>query len=198
MTFKDNEFPYINHNFYHHKSENAWQAINYEESRWPESVMFCTPVSKKTDRFAKSGAAICYMRYQEMAKWNTSFNTVAQPDERGKSYEDFKMRKSETVINYLSTQHPGLKSAVSAHFASTPLTYRDYIGNTDGSLYGIVRDSRDPLKAHISPRTKIPNLYLVGQNVHMGHGVLGVTIGAFLTASELLGLEYLVSKVRGS
>ena len=39
------------------------------------------------------------------------------------------------------------------------------------------------------------NLFLTGQNVRM-HGILGVTIGAFVTAAEILGKDYLLSKVK--
>ena len=38
------------------------------------------------------------------------------------------------------------------------------------------------------PQTHIPNLYLTGQSVNM-HGLVGVTIGAVLTAMAMLGGE---------
>ena len=38
------------------------------------------------------------------------------------------------------------------------------------------------------------NLYFTGQSINM-HGVLGVTIGAILTCSEIVGKEYLVDKI---
>jgi hypothetical protein len=44
------------------------------------------------------------------------------------------------------------------------------------------------LKTIISPKTKISNLFLTGQSINM-HGILGVTIGAFVTCSEILGKE---------
>ena len=62
-------------------------------------------------------------------------------------------------------------------------------------MYGIVKDHKDPLRTFISPKTKVPNLYLTGQNLNM-HGVLGVTIGAVVTCSEILGMDYLVKKIQ--
>ena len=61
-------------------------------------------------------------------------------------------------------------------------------------MYGYVKDVNDPLKAFISARTKIPNLYFTGQSLNM-HGILGVTISGVVTCSEILGGEYLINKI---
>ena len=50
------------------------------------------------------------------------------------------------MLNALEKKFKGIKDKVKACYASTPLTYRDYIGNADGSLYGIARDAQNPLK----------------------------------------------------
>jgi len=47
------------------------------------------------------------------------------------------------------------------------------------------------------PKTKIPNLILTGQNIIM-HGLLGVTIGSIVSCAELLGMEYLLNKIRNA
>ncbi|MNR30326.1 hypothetical protein D3C85_1477750 [compost metagenome] len=77
---------------------------------------------------------------------------------------------------------------------STPLSYRDYIGGHNGNMYGYEKDSNNPMKTFIPSKTKLDNLYLTGQSINM-HGVLGVTIGAVVTCSEILGREYLVNKI---
>jgi all-trans-retinol 13,14-reductase len=64
-------------------------------------------------------------------------------------------------------------------------------------LYGIVKDYREPMRTFISPRTKIPNLLLTGQNLNL-HGVLGVTVSSVLTCSEVLGSEYMIEKIRNA
>ena len=71
---------------------------------------------------------------------------------------------------------------------STPRTYHRYTGTPRGSAYGIRRDCRDLPRTLLSPRTPIPNLLQTGQSVNV-HGVLGVTVTAFLTSAELLGRE---------
>jgi all-trans-retinol 13,14-reductase len=50
------------------------------------------------------------------------------------------------------------------------------------------------MKTFISPRTKIPNLFLTGQNLNL-HGLLGVTVSAIVTCSEIFGGEYIVQKI---
>ncbi|MBK7297336.1 MAG: hypothetical protein IPI91_12125 [Flavobacteriales bacterium] len=78
--------------------------------------------------------------------------------------------------------------------SSTPLSFRDYIGSPTGSMYGVHKNSNDPMRTFLAPRTKVPNLLLTGQNMNL-HGLLGVTVSAIATCSELVGKEYLVNKV---
>ncbi len=89
------------------------------------------------------------------------------------------------------------QDAIDEYYVSTPLTLRDYVGSDDGSLYGITKDFREPMKTFISARTKIPNLLLTGQNLNL-HGVLGVTVSGVLTSSQLVGGDYLIEKIRNA
>ena len=68
------------------------------------------------------------------------------------------------------------------------------MGTHDGSIYGIAKNYKDPLKTFISPRTRIPNLLFTGQNINL-HGVVGVAISSLVTCSELLGMEQLVKMI---
>jgi all-trans-retinol 13,14-reductase len=61
-------------------------------------------------------------------------------------------------------------------------------------MYGYVKDVNNPLHSFVSPRTKIKNLLFTGQSLNM-HGILGVTIGAIITCSELVGKDYLLEKI---
>ncbi|MBQ0740648.1 all-trans-retinol 13,14-reductase, partial [Aquimarina celericrescens] len=79
-------------------------------------------------------------------------------------------------------------------YTSTPLSYRDYIGSNKGSMYGYVKDVNKPMHSFISPRTKIENLMFTGQSLNM-HGILGVTISAVITCSEIIGKDYLLDKI---
>ena len=61
-------------------------------------------------------------------------------------------------------------------------------------MYGYVKDVDRPMQSHISPRTKLSNLLLTGQSLSM-HGILGVTISAIITCSEIVDKEYLINKI---
>jgi len=92
---------------------------------------------------------------------------------------------------------PGLRSKIKKYYTATPLSYRDYIGNSDGSMYGIVKDYKNPLKTLISPRTKLPNLYLTGQNLNL-HGILGAAMSALVTCTSFLGNDDIIKKISGA
>jgi all-trans-retinol 13,14-reductase len=62
-------------------------------------------------------------------------------------------------------------------------------------MYGKERDYQRPLESTISHRTKIPNLYLTGQNLNL-HGMLGVSLSSLITAGEFVGLKKLLKEVR--
>lgn len=126
-------------------------------------------------------------------KQNTH-NTVANPSDRGADYETFKQEKAAVFMREIEKRYPQIKGKIKSVYVSTPLSYRDYIGGYNGNLYGYIKDSENPLKTFISPKTKLDNLFLTGQSINM-HGVLGVTIGAVLTCTEIVGKQHLLDKI---
>ena len=138
---------------------------------------------------------LAYMRYDEVKKWDKTFNTVSAKVDRGPDYEEFKKQKAMILLDCVEEKFTGLKSKIKKYYTATPLSYRDYIGNDDGSMYGIVKDYRNPLKTLISPRTKIPNLFLTGQNLNL-HGILGAAMSAFVTCTAFLGNDDIIKKIR--
>ncbi len=195
IVFKENSFPYLNHNYYHHKSPDVWQSVNYKAENWPEGYALFVPASSKSEEFADSMNVITYMHFEEVAQWSDTFNTIPKHiSSRGQSYDEFKIEKAEKLIDELAKKFPNIRSKIKSYHTSTPLSFRDYIGNSDGSLYGIRKDYKNPLKTFMSARTKVPNLYFTGQNLNL-HGVLGVTISSVVTCSQLVDQEYLVKKI---
>jgi all-trans-retinol 13,14-reductase len=90
-----------------------------------------------------------------------------------------------------------LRNCIQSYHTATPLSYRDYIGNDDGSLYGISKDYKDPVKTLISAKTKLPNLYFTGQNLNL-HGILGATMSGLQTCTLLLGSEDILEKIKNA
>ena len=97
----------------------------------------------------------------------------------------------------LEVRIPGMKNNIQSYTCATPITYHDYIGSKDGTLYGVLKDYKDPQKTFITAKTKINNLYLTGQSLNL-HGVMGVTVSAAITCSDILGHPYLIHKIKAN
>ena len=195
LVFKPETFKYINHNYYHFKnSDEVWTAHEYDENSWPKMYMASMNASKKDEIWADGMTFITYMKFDDVLPWSNTFNTTAEKNDRGESYEEFKARKAAKFLDEIEIKFPGIRDCIQSVHASSPLSYRDYIGGDKGNMYGYVKDSNNPMKTLIPSKTKLENLYLTGQSINM-HGVLGVTIGAVVTCSEIVGKEYLITKI---
>ncbi|GIQ58939.1 all-trans-retinol 13,14-reductase [Flavobacterium collinsii] len=195
IVFKPETFKYINHNHYHFKkSSEVWTSHDYDDASWPKAFMASMNVSKKQEEWAEGMTFITYMKYDDVLPWSDTFNTTIEENDRGESYEEFKSRKAAKFLEEIELKFRGIKDCIKSIHTSTPLSYRDYIGGDSGNMYGYVKDSNNPMKTLIPSKTKLNNLYLTGQSINM-HGVLGVTIGAVVTCSEIVGKEYLVTKI---
>jgi all-trans-retinol 13,14-reductase len=197
VIMKKDSFKYLNHNYYHFVEDDAWCLLNYDDQSWPKGYAMFLSAARNNESYAEAVTLMTYMRYDEVKQWHETFNTVTEEGNRGEDYEHFKKEKAEKLFDVVEDKFPGFKDAIQSYYAATPLTLRDYTGTSDGSLYGIAKDYREPMKTFVSPRTKIPNLYLTGQNLNL-HGVLGVTVSAVLTCSEIVGLKYLLENIRNA
>ena len=192
---KPDTIPYTNQNLYYYDSDDVWSGPFYDDSNWPNSYALYQTPNVMNQKYARSISIMAYMRYEEVAQWSESINTTVEEHYRGDSYEKFKLLKANKLIECVRLRFPEIANSISEFYTSTPLTYRDYIGNSDGSLYGIQKDNNDLYKTFISPLTKFENLFQTGQNVNL-HGILGVTIGAVLTCSAILNNKDLIRKIK--
>jgi all-trans-retinol 13,14-reductase len=192
FSFKPNSFKYLNYNYYHFNEDNVWTVSNYNPKKWPQEFLFLTHPNSKSKTFAETGTVMTYMNFDEVKQWENS-----KVGNRGNEYEEFKKNKAEKLIDNIDKQFPGFKDNIENYYTSSPLSMKSYTGTKNGSMYGILHDSNNPLKTKISPRTKIPNLLLSGQNVNF-HGVLGVTVASVFTCTEILGMEYLLEKINNA
>jgi all-trans-retinol 13,14-reductase len=191
IVFKPQSFPYLNRNYYHYTTDEVWYQPDAEKA-WPNHFMFYTGCLSQEQVFAENGTVLTQMSYKEVEQW-----AGTQKAMRGDDYEAFKTAKSEALIEALNQKFPGIKNQIQSWYAATPLSFEHYTNTPEGTAYGILKDHQNPYKSIILPKTKIPNLFFTGQNLNM-HGALGVTIGAVLTSAELVGLDYLVNKIRNS
>ena len=195
LVLKPKTFKYLNNNYYHFKDHTrVWNGHEYTQKTWPECYMISMGVKKNSDGWTDQLTAITYMHYNEVTPWENTFNTVTQKNDRGQTYEEFKSAKAEQFISEIEKKFPNIRDCIQSIYTSTPLSYRDYIGCNEGSMYGYSKDVENPLKSFISPRSKISNLFFTGQSLNM-HGILGVTISGVVTCSEILGREYLLKNI---
>jgi len=191
IVFKKDAFPYINKNIYHFINDDVWAGTS-KKNVFPSYYMFYTSATTQEQKWAVNASLMTYMEYDEVARWKGT-----KKGQRGEEYEAFKKLKAELLLNELEKKYPRIRSCIQSYYTATPLTYEHYNSAPRGASYGIEKDHHNIYKSIILPRTKIPNLFFTGQNLNM-HGALGVTIGAVLTCTELLGTKYLINKIRAS
>jgi all-trans-retinol 13,14-reductase len=197
IVFKKDCFKYFKHNYYCVTEQDVWTSADHTEQNWPLGYAIFCGASSKSEEYAEGLSILAYMRYEEVEVWKDTFNTTLDENDRGETYNEFKKRKAEILLDVVEKKFPGLRSCIKSYYTATPLSYRDYIGNEDGSLYGIVKDYKHTLKTFISPRTKLPNLYLTGQNLNL-HGILGASMSGIVTCCALLGNDNIIAKIRNA
>ena len=195
IAMKPGMYKYSNRNYYYFNDEQVWDAVNYTEENFPITYGIFEAVPIKDPEHLEAVSIMTYMRWDEVKQWDDTVNNSVDPTDRGGEYEQFKQEKTEKLLKAVAVKFPDLVANIESWYASTPLTYRDYLNTPDGSIYGIVKDYNEPIRTLISPATKIPNLYLTGQNLKL-HGVLGVSLSALVTCSAIIGREYLVNKIK--
>jgi all-trans-retinol 13,14-reductase len=168
---------------------DVWSEASATADHWPGMFLLSTACHKKGQEFAETLTIMSYMPYDEFKSWENT-----RVGKRGLDYEEFKQEKANKLLDLVFAKFPQLRTSIEHIEISTPLTYRDYTGTEEGSLYGIQKNFEEPLLTTVMPKTKIPNFYFTGQNTNL-HGVLGVTIGSVVTCGEILGLEYLMKKI---
>lgn len=188
IVLKPNTFKNISYNSYYFSDDDIWSKDNGEDT-WPKTFMMITQSSVKGSEYAEGLTAISPMDYSFVEKW-----AGTKHKQRPQAYHEFCKIMGDKFLDLLEKKHPGLRDKIKYYEVSTPLSYEHYTHSPKGSLYGIIRNSKDPLRTHIAPYTKVPNLFFVGQNIDI-HGILGVTVGAFMAAGLFLDLEKLLTDV---
>jgi len=192
IKLKKGVFRNINSNVYITREKKAWHPGEYENRAWPGACILYTTPDESDPDYAESMTITSYMKYEEVKQWEDS-----RVGKRGSSYTAMKKERARLIIQLAETRLEGLGEAIDTYYTATPLTFRDYTGAPEGTIYGIRKDSRNPRHSYISPNTRIPNLYLTGQNSGVGlHGVLGVTVSALFTCANLLDIGELLNEIR--
>ncbi len=197
ISLKEKMIPFVNHNIYFHKTKNTWNDVHENITHSPTSFGIFFAEDKNNPGYATSLSVLTYLNTAATKQWEHSFHTTSNRKNRSEDYQTFKQQHIDDIIQSIQQVIPNLKQAVKLTDACSPLTYRDYLNCPNGSMYGIQKDVRNLTESTLSTRTRIPNLYLTGQNINL-HGVLGVSITSVLNAADFVGLDYLVKKINES
>lgn len=189
LKFRPGCVPYMNQNLFCYTGDSTWECENYTEKSWPKSFLYMHFCHEMNPKFAETGEILTYMNFEELKPWVGTY-----VEHRGESYEEFKFRKAEKVLAALEHEVPGIRSNIEKFYTSTPLTYMNYTGVPEGSMYGVAKDVKAEWVGRVSHRTRIPNLLLSGQSITC-HGMLGVLAGSLMTCSEVLSMETIFNQL---
>lgn len=189
VKFKEAKMPYMNTNYYGYAGKSPWGCEHYTSSDWPKGFLYMHMCHEDKAIWAKSGVVISYMNMEDVIQWKGT-----RIGRRGEDYEVFKKLYAERLIDEVEKHYPGFKESIECYYTSTPLTYLDYTGTENGSMYGVAKDINLGPAGRVPYRTKVPNLLLAGQNVN-SHGMLGVLVGTIVTCSELISAETIYKQI---
>jgi all-trans-retinol 13,14-reductase len=121
--------------------------------------------------------------YEIFERWATS-----TWGKRGDDYEALKQSFGERLLEHLYDKLPQLRGRVDYWEVSTPLSMQHFCGYGRGELYGLDHDPERLRQGWLRPRTRIPGLWLTGQDV-MSCGVAGAMMGGMASATAIVGVR---------
>lgn len=183
LTFHEGALRYMDSNLFGYTHPTPWGCEDFTGTRWPGGYLYMHHADTDENGYARCGQIISYMRFAEVEKW-----AHTRLGNRPEEYHLFKKERAERLIDAVEKDVPGLRKAIKAINVSTPLTYRDYTGTPQGSMYGVSKNLLLGTSNRVSYKTRIPNLFLIGQNIN-SHGMLGVLVGTLVSCAELPGLN---------
>ncbi|MGL4957122.1 MAG: phytoene desaturase family protein [Bacteroidales bacterium] len=186
IIFKKDSVPYQNYNYYNYKNQDVWQSMNDE---FGNNYLYMHQCDLKNQKYAQSAMVMTAMKFSDVAEWAHIKNRS-----KTEKYQAFKANCAEILLSRLEEKFPNIKKQIECFYTSTPLTYLDYTGTPDGTVYGTALDISKPLGGLIAHWTKLSNLLFVGQNIY-GHGMLGVVISAIIVCGEFLGTEKIINDI---
>lgn len=185
---KPHSLPF-NHENYHisRPGTDPWIMSDCTPDQWPQN-MFLMPYAAAADpRYAEKITIVAPMDYGFVRQWEDT-TTGHRPDD----YLSWKEQMAQQALQ-LAREAIG-PMEIEALYTASPLTIRDYNNTTLGSCYGLHASVENPLLTTLSPRTRLPNLFLTGQDVNF-HGMVGTSLTAILTAEAIVGHNAIVNKI---
>jgi all-trans-retinol 13,14-reductase len=175
------------HNDYDAATAAFMDSVDYDPAQAPFPVVYISFPSAKDPDYARRrpGTAtieiVAPAPYAWFEKWRDT-----PWGKRGDDYDAFKARLGEDLMAYLYDKLPQLRGRVDYYEVSTPLSTQYFCEWQRGELYGLDHDPQRFTQDWLAPRTKIPGLWLTGQDI-VSCGVVGAMMGGLLTATAIAG-----------
>ncbi len=121
--------------------------------------------------------------YEWFAKWKgTTWG------KRGDDYDALKEQLTQRLLAHLYDKVPQLEGRIDYYETSTPLSTDWFSNYHHGELYGIDHTAERMKQDWLGPRTRIPGLWLTGQDT-LTCGVTGAMMSGVLTTTAMIGLR---------
>jgi all-trans-retinol 13,14-reductase len=119
--------------------------------------------------------------YEWFDKWQD-----ATWGKRGEDYEALKTRFGERLMDVLYEKVPQARGKVDYYEVSTPLSTNWFGGYQKGELYGLAHTGERLEQDWLRPKTRIPGLWLTGQDI-LTCGVTGAMMAGLITTMSMTG-----------
>ena len=119
--------------------------------------------------------------YEWFAKWRDQ-----TWGKRGEDYESFKAEFGERLMQHLYDKLPQVRDKIDYFEVSSPLSTEWFGGYRHGELYGLAHTTERMRQKWLRPQTKIPGLWLTGQDI-LTCGVTGAMMAGMLTTMSMVG-----------
>lgn len=107
---------------------------------------------------------------------------------RGDDYDALKLRLQERLLEHLYDKLPQLRGKIDYCELSTPLSTDFFCAYRSGEMYGLTHDPARFKQDWLRPKTRIPGLFLTGQDV-LSCGVGSAMFAGFASALSVLGVR---------
>jgi len=119
--------------------------------------------------------------YEWFAKWHDE-----TWGKRGEDYDTLKAELGERLMEHLYDKLPQVRGKIDYFEVSSPLSTNWFGGYRHGELYGLAHTPERMRQKWLRPQTRIPGLWLTGQDI-LTCGVTGAMMAGLLTTMSMVG-----------
>ncbi len=172
-------------------TERVWISL-HQEDMWPKEMALFMTSQQQNAAGHHMLMAMCTMPFETVEEWHES-KLGARPE----AYLRWKEDQMARVTSFIEAQYLGFAQSVVSCFASSPLSFRDWLGAPEGSIFGLRKEAGSLLTSQLPVRSKVDNLFLTGQCINL-HGICGVPLTAIQTAEAILGQNSILDAIHQS